>query len=136
MMEIREGKYLLKLAETPAEKNQSYVLRHLVYCEELNFAGKELEYQEKIMTECDSFDELCDHLLICDESENRCVGTFRFLRGARLPKGGTFYSEQWFDIGKLSTKRQGILELGRACIDIQYRNTVVSGCFSPGWARI
>lgn len=125
MMEIREGKYLLKLAETPAEKSQSYVLRHLVYCGELNFAGKDQSYHEQLATECDSFDELCDHLIIRDEEQNRCVGTFRFLPGARLPTGGTFYSEQWFDIGQLGKKRRGILELGRACIDSQYRNTVV-----------
>ncbi|VBB09797.1 acyl-coa n-acyltransferase [Lucifera butyrica] len=123
-MEIREGKYLLKLAETPAEKNQLYLLRHRVYWKELNFAGKS-EYEEETVKDRDAFDEFCDHLLIRDEEQNRCVGTFRFLPGGRLPQGSGFYSEQWFDLGKLSTQRKHILELGRACIDAQYRNTSV-----------
>lgn len=124
-MEIREGKYLLKLAKTPAEKSQIYFLRYSVYCEELNFSGKKSEYGDEDNKDCDYFDELCDHLIIRDEERNCCVGTFRFLPGSRLPEGGGFYSEQWFDIGELSDKRSQILELGRACIDTQYRNTSV-----------
>jgi Putative hemolysin len=122
-MEIREGKFLLKLAETPAEKNQIYALRYSVYCKELKFSGKKTEYGEENIAEYDRFDELCDHLIIQDG--DRCVGTFRFLPGGRLPEGGGFYSEQWFDIGQLKAKRRQILELGRACIDTQYRNTSV-----------
>jgi putative hemolysin len=124
-MEIKEGKYLLKLAETPAEKNQGYVLRHNVYCKELNFSGKKRDYEDGNVKDCDDYDELCDHLIIRDKEQNRCVGTFRFLPGSRLLKNRGFYSEQWFDIGKLSDKRPQILELGRACIDAEYRNTNV-----------
>jgi putative hemolysin len=115
----------LKLAETAAEKQQIYALRYSVYCQELNFSGKKNEYAAESGGEVDYFDELCDHLVIRDVEHNRCVGTFRFLPGGRLPQGGGFYSEQWFDIGKLSDKRMQILELGRACIDAQYRNTSV-----------
>lgn len=122
-MEIREGKFLWKLAETAAEKKQIYALRYRVYCQELNFSGQKTEQVEETEEDIDCFDELCDHLVIRDIEQNRCVGTFRFLPGGRLPPGGSFYSEQWFDIGKLSDKRIQILELGRACIDTQYRNT-------------
>lgn len=125
MMEIREGKYLLKLAETPEEKNQSFVLRHQVYCGEMKFAEKHSDSKEATAKECDAFDELCDHLIIRDEEKDLCIGTFRFLPGGRLPEGGNFYSEQWFDIGTLGGNRKGVLELGRACIDPEYRNTVV-----------
>jgi putative hemolysin len=124
-MELREGKYLLKLAETPAERDQIYVLRYSVYCKELNLSERKNEYEKENVQECDYFDELCDHLIIRDEERNCCVGTFRFLPGGRLPKGWGFYSEQWFDIGKLNDQRGRILELGRACIDTQYRNTSV-----------
>ncbi|XER11161.1 hypothetical protein SATMO3_13310 [Sporomusa aerivorans] len=124
-MEMREGKFLLKLAETAMEKKQIYALRYSVYCQELNFAGKKNEFAADNDGEIDCFDELCDHLVISDVEHNRCVGTFRFLPGGRLPQGSGFYSEQWFDIGQLKDKRTQILELGRACIDVQYRNTSV-----------
>ncbi|SHI32362.1 GNAT family N-acetyltransferase [Propionispora hippei] len=123
-MELREGKYLLKLAETPAEKDQIYLLRYRVYCQELNFSGKKYEYANT-NREYDYFDQLCDHLIIRDEENDCCGGTFRFLPGSRLASRETFYSEQWFDIGVLRKQRSRILELGRACIDAQYRNTVV-----------
>ena len=63
--------------------------------------------------------------MICDAKADRCVSTFRFLSGKKLGGKYGFYSEQWFDIGKLSDARSRVLELGRACIDPQYRNTKV-----------
>ena len=123
-MEIREGKYLLKLAQTAADKQQTFCLRHRVYCDEMNYAGKSGEFQADA-AEFDAYDELCDHLLVVDESWNCCVATLRFLPGSRLQAGSGFYSEQWFDIGQLNESRSSVLELGRACIDAAYRNTVV-----------
>jgi len=123
-MEIREGKYSLKLAQSPADKQQTFCLRHRIFCDELNFSGNRGEFQADA-GEFDDYDKLCDHLLVRDESWNCCVATLRFLPGGRLPVGSGFYSEQWFDIGQLSEKRSQVLELGRACIDATYRNTVV-----------
>ncbi|EGO64686.1 GNAT family N-acetyltransferase [Acetonema longum] len=120
-MQLREGKYLVKLAENASEKEQVYRLRHNVYHKEMNFAGKQTEGEQ----EYDSYDEICDHLMICDEEAGQCVGTFRFLSGKRLQGNQGFYSEQWFDIGQLKCERNRVLELGRACIDIPYRNTKV-----------
>jgi putative hemolysin len=119
-VEVREGKYLLKLAENSAEKEQVYKLRHNVYHTELNLA-KQTKNSDK---EYDHYDGICDHLLIRDEETNRCVGTFRFLQGNKQGDTG-FYAEQWFDIGALDRLRGKILEIGRACIDAQYRNTRV-----------
>lgn len=123
-MEIREGKYLLKLAQSPEDKQQAYCLRNRIFCDEMNFSGPNGSIQAEI-GEFDAYDELCDHLLVRDESWDCCVATLRFLRGSRLTDGRSFYSEQWFDIGQLSGKRSQVLELGRLCIDAAYRNTVV-----------
>ncbi|BBB91871.1 MAG TPA: GNAT family N-acyltransferase [Methylomusa anaerophila] len=120
-MRIEEGKYLVKLAETSDEKEQVYRLRHDVYHKELNLIGKNAQCEQ----EYDSYDEICDHLIIRDVEANRCVSTFRFLSGKKLQGNAGFYSEQWFDIGNLSRQRSKVLELGRACIDLQYRNTKV-----------
>ncbi|MEM5769806.1 MAG: GNAT family N-acetyltransferase, partial [Bacillota bacterium] len=120
-MYIQEGKYLITLAETAQEREQVFKLRHKVYQQELNFSCKETAPEQ----EYDAYDELCDHLLIRDTETNLCVGTFRFLRGKKLQGKAGFYSEQWFDIGALKQRRNNVLELGRACIDAQYRNTKV-----------
>jgi len=123
-MEIREGKYSLKLALSPADKQQTFCLRHRIFCDEMNLSGNSEKFQADA-GESDAYDELCDHLLVRDESWNCCVATLRFLPGGRLPVGSGFYSEQWFDIGQLSDNRGRVLELGRVCIDAAYRNTVV-----------
>ncbi len=120
-MQIQEGKYTVKLAENSHEKEQVYKLRHNVYHKELNFIGKNAECEQ----DYDCYDEICDHLIIRDEEANRCISTFRFLPGKRLRGHDGFYSEQWFDIGRLNRQRSKVLELGRACIDTQYRNTKV-----------
>ena len=120
-MRIQEGKYLIKLAETECEKQQVYELRYDVYQKELHFSGKNADCGQ----EYDAYDELCDHLMVCDTEKDRCVSTFRFLPGERLTGSRTFYSEQWFDLGKLSLQRSKVLELGRACIAPEYRNTKV-----------
>ncbi len=120
-MQLQEGKYLAKLAETSSEEEQIYKLRHNVYHKELHLMSKHTECEQ----EYDCYDEICDHLLIRDLEANRCVSTFRFLSGKKLQGNSGFYSEQWFDIGILKYQRSAILELGRACIDAQYRNTKV-----------
>lgn len=89
-MEIREGKYCVKLAQTPAEKHQVYALRHDVYCKELHFSRKTYDHEQYAVTESDYFDKLCDHLIIRDEQQNRCVGTFRFLSGGNYRKDADF----------------------------------------------
>jgi putative hemolysin len=123
-MEIREGKYLLKLAQTPADKIQTFCLRNRVFCDEMNFSGKNGSFQADV-GESDAYDDLCDHLLVRDENWDCCVATLRFLPGSRLQAGSGFYSEQWFDIGQLNENRSRVLELGRVCIDAAYRNTAV-----------
>lgn len=123
-MEFREGKYLLKLAQTLSEKRHTFLLRHRVYCGEMHYTGKSGDpYADTV--EFDAYDELCDHLMVNDENRGCCVATLRFLPGSRLDRGCDFYSEQWFDIGQLHENRSQVLELGRACIDAAYRNTVV-----------
>lgn len=44
-MEFREGKYLLKLAETPAEKDQIYLLRYLSIVRSSIFQEKNMNMQ-------------------------------------------------------------------------------------------
>ena len=120
-MRIQEGKYLIKLAETLQEKQQVFSLRYDVYQKEMHFAGHNVECGQ----EYDAYDEFCDHLMVYDTENERCVSTFRFLPGERITAGRAFYSEQWFDLGKLSLQRNKVLELGRACIAPDYRNTKV-----------
>jgi hypothetical protein len=79
----------------------------------------------------DSFDDLCDHLMVVDRSlangaccESPIVGTYRLLRQEVAERHGGFYSAGEFEIADLlkrhSDKR--FLELGRSCVLPAYRS--------------
>ena len=73
------------------------------------------------------YDAVCDHLLVLDHSipkrKNPVVGTYRLLRKKVALNFGRFYSESEFDIKNLIAFDEGeVLELGRSCVDVAYRN--------------
>jgi L-ornithine Nalpha-acyltransferase len=78
----------------------------------------------------DSFDDLCDHLMVVDRSlakgascESPIVGTYRLLRQEVAERHGGFYSAGEFEIGDLLKRHPGkrFLELGRSCVLPAYR---------------
>jgi len=72
----------------------------------------------------DEYDIDSDHLIIIDKKSNEVVGTFR-LRSSRFVD--RFYSESEFEMQEFKDIPGEKLELGRACIDPQYRKgTVIS----------
>jgi L-ornithine Nalpha-acyltransferase len=79
----------------------------------------------------DSFDELCDHLMVVDRSlaettpgESPIVGTYRLLRQEIAERHGGFYSAAEFEIADLLKRHPGkrFLELGRSCVLPAYRS--------------
>lgn len=79
----------------------------------------------------DSFDDICDHLMVVDCSLTRSffgrppvVGTYRLLRQEIAEKHGGFYSASEFDISNLLKRHVGqrFLELGRSCVLPAYRS--------------
>ena len=79
----------------------------------------------------DSFDKICDHLLVIDHAakpslsgKQPVVGTYRLLRQEVAMNHGGFYTEDEFDISSLTERHPGLrfLELGRSCVLPRYRN--------------
>lgn len=78
----------------------------------------------------DTFDNICDHLMVVDHSARRSItgrlpviGTYRLLRQDIAEKYGGFYSAEEFDISGLLRRHVGLqfLELGRSCVLPPYR---------------
>jgi len=70
----------------------------------------------------DSFDKICQHLLVLNRKSQEAVGTYRLLLGSVAKKSLGFYSEQEFDLSKIKKNCKGeLLELGRACVRKDYR---------------
>ncbi len=84
-------------------------------------------YEEKVGAvaggiDRDLYDEVSDLLIIKDLEHHRVVGTYRLISDTHSSK---FYSESEFRVDDFLGSPGRKLELGRACIDNQYRNGAV-----------
>ena len=117
-------------------------LRWQVFFEEMgaNPAGQSADAGPGL--DADSYDELCDHLLVIDEDrpESDCVvGTYRLLRESVAREYGGFYSAGEFDLSALVANRQEqtgeLLELGRSCVLPAYRTSATISMLWRGIAE-
>ncbi len=76
----------------------------------------------------DEFDDVCDHLLVVDhlpQGGYKVVGTYRLIRRDAMKKIGRFYSDGEYDISLIKQHQGEILEVGRSCVDADYRSRSV-----------
>jgi L-ornithine Nalpha-acyltransferase len=118
----RIGCLTVRLAQTESEIEAALVLRYQVFFSD--HGGSTSESRD-----ADRFDDLCDHLLVFDESlpgpsQAQIVGTYRLLRQERSLLAGGFYSAAEYDVQALVARHgtRRFLELGRSCVLPQYRS--------------
>jgi putative hemolysin len=78
----------------------------------------------------DTFDSICDHLLVVDRMVTTLsrrpmvVGTYRLLPQDMAERHGGFYTEGEFDLADMLARHRDLrfLELGRSCVLAPYRN--------------
>jgi putative hemolysin len=120
------GRYRVRLAQSHQDRVAACRLRFRVFNIELG-EGLESSYQTGLDT--DQFDDVCEHLLVEDKSEDnpvrRIVGTYRMQSGITAKRNLGYYSEQEFSFAPYEPLRPGILELGRASIDREHRTPEV-----------
>jgi putative hemolysin len=124
----RLGALEVRLAATADEVRQAQKLRYRVFYKE----GSAVVSAAKLLArrDVDSFDTVCDHLLVIDHAAHdrrgrpMVVGTYRLLRQDIAQQHGGFYSAGEFDIDGLLAQQAGLrfLELGRSCVLPRYRN--------------
>jgi len=116
------GRYRLRLAETPEDREAACRLRFMVFNIEL---GEGLESSYETGLDMDRFDAICEHLLVEDKTSWRVVGTYRMQSGTTAARNLGYYSEREFNLRPYEPLRPGILELGRASIDRKHRTPEV-----------
>lgn len=121
-----KGPFILKTVTDSEELIEALRLRYQVFHREM--IGKSKAHGIDV----DSFDFVCDHLVIKDRKTQRIVGTYR-LNCSRFSK--SFYSAQEFNLRNLLEKPGVKLELGRACIQKEYRTGVVIALLWRGIAE-
>ncbi|GAN67826.1 GNAT family N-acetyltransferase [Acetobacter orleanensis] len=121
--ELRGGNLSVRIASTDAERDAAQALRYRVFYEEMG-AHPDAETL-RLKRDIDEFDAVADHLLVIDHaiaSDARgVVGTYRLVQGDAAAKIGHFYSASEYDISPLTDFPGRLLEVGRSCVDKNYR---------------
>ena len=121
--ELWAGCFSVRLARNDAEIDAVQALRYRVFYAEMGAVSDNL--LESSQRDSDLFDNVADHLVVIDHSsgiENSVIATYRLLRSSAASKIGRFYSENEYDIKPILRYDGPILELGRSCVDPDYRN--------------
>jgi putative hemolysin len=70
----------------------------------------------------DLFDDYCEHLLVRDAATRQVIGTYRVLTPVQAKRVGSTYSDTEFDLTRLRTLRDRMVELGRSCVHRDHRH--------------
>jgi putative hemolysin len=125
--ELRAGNLGVRIATVPNEVDAVQALRYRVFYSEMGAKADPATDRDK--RDRDPYDAVADHLLVVDHAigpgPEGVVGTYRLIRRAAAAKLGQFYSADEYDIGKIERTQGALMELGRSCVDAQYRNRAV-----------
>ena len=125
------AKLHVALAATESEVLEAQKLRWRVFADEL---GARLPSRTPGVDR-DIYDPYCEHLIVRDEASGRIVGTYRILPPEAARKVGGYYSESEFDLTRFAHLRPRIVEVGRSCIDPDYRTGATIALLWAGLAR-
>ncbi len=121
--EIIADKYRLSFAGTTQELDAVLKLRFEVFNLEL---AEGLDSSYLTGRDEDEFDQTCHHLIVTDKSCNEVVGTYRLRTMEMAQIAGGFYSAGEYGLEDFPSKvLSESIEIGRACISREHRNTQV-----------
>ena len=69
----------------------------------------------------DFYDPYCEHLVARDEQTGEIVGTYRILTPEAAKRVGGYYTEDEFDLTRLTYLRPYLVEIGRSCVHPDFR---------------
>jgi putative hemolysin len=122
---LRGGPLEVRLARDRHEVEAAQRLRYVVFYDEMGAAPTPQMRAES--RDFDRYDAFCDHLLVIhhgdgDHDKPRVIGTYRLLRRSVAERFDGFYTASEFDIAPLLGVPGELLELGRACVDAEFRS--------------
>lgn len=118
-----ESRLEVRLAANEEEIVAAQALRYRVFYDEMG--AKPTSDMAARQSDFDDFDAICDHLLVLDHERGKggkaVVGTYRLIRRSVGEAHGRFYTASEYDIAKILAKGGNFMELGRSCVDKDYR---------------
>ncbi len=117
-------------AQTDAEVRESQGLRYRIFADEL---GASIKGGEAGLDQ-DRFDPWCKHLLVRDTRNGRIIACTRILTDRNARCAGGFYSAGEFDLAMVDSLPGRVMEIGRTCVDSDYRSGAVIATLWQGIA--
>lgn len=127
----RRPSFNIEWASSSSEIEEAQRLRYEVFADEMG--ANISKHIEKL--DIDEFDVYCDHLLIRDQSSYKVVGTYRVLPPHKAQEIGRLYSDSEFDLTRIDYLRPKLVELGRSCVQQNYRSGAVIMALWSGLAQ-
>jgi len=121
----------VRLAENQDEVLAAQKLRWRVFADEM---GANLPSRTPGVDQ-DIYDPYCEHLIVREENSDRVVGTYRILSPEGARRVGGYYSQSEFDLTRLGHLLPRAVEIGRSCIDADFRTGAVIALLWGGLAR-
>lgn len=104
-------------AQTDEDVRDSLALRHRVFVRELGARADGSPGHES-----DAYDAFCLHILVRCARSHRLVASTRVLTHEAAIAAGGFYSAGEFDLTRLLARPGRFLEIGRTCVDPDFRS--------------
>jgi len=121
--EVSDNRYSARLVKTPDELKAVLRLRFDVFRRELSDKG-DIDTGPQI--DFDKYDLYCEHLIVTDRKTGEAVGTYRLNTIESAKNAAGFYAYNEFSIEDLPDEvLSRSIELGRACIAKEHRNSRV-----------
>ncbi len=128
-----QGKFRARFATTENQLDDVLRLRFRIFNVEL---AEGLERSWVTGRDEDQFDRTCHHLLVEESQTGQIVGTYRLQTSDMARRGQGFYTAGEFDLEQLPAEvLADAIEIGRACIDADYRNRHVLFLLWKGLAQ-
>ena len=114
-------KFRTKIADNTDELIAAQKLRYRIFVQELGGGGDMVDHD--LGLERDRFDPYFDHILLFDDARksNPIIGVYRVMTCEKANQCGEFYSDKEYDLTVLRRSGKKLLELGRSCLDQDYR---------------
>ncbi len=126
----RRQRFEVRFATTPVEILATQRLRYRIFADEL---GAQIDGGDAGIDH-DQYDPFCRHLIVVEPDSGRIVACTRVLTDHMAPAAGGFYSSNEFDLAMLNSLPGRVMEIGRTCVDAEFRNGAVIATLWQGIA--
>lgn len=124
-------RFTVSFATTRDEILETQKLRYRIFAGEL---GASIDGGAEGI-DADHYDPYCRHLLVREMDSGRIIACTRILTDDNAPKAGGFYSSGEFDLSMIDSLPGRVMEVGRTCVDAEYRSGAVIAVLWSGLAE-